>query len=79
MSTDKETEKSKRGEFLSIGNQYLSFADNLFNKYKTLYNEQQIIAKGKQNFIEFFNHKQCCHNYWNNFDILSHGYCILVL
>ena len=49
-SIDKETEKSKRGEFLSIGNQYLSFADNLFNKYKTLYNEQQIIAKGKQSF-----------------------------
>ena len=48
MSPDKEKEKSsKREEFLSIGNQYLSFADNLFNKYKTLYNEQQIIAKGK--------------------------------
>ena len=39
--------QASKEELLSIGNQYLSFADNLFNKYKKLYNEQRIIGKGK--------------------------------
>ena len=53
--------QASKEEFLSIGNQYLSFADNLFNKYKKLYNEQRIIGKGK-----FFYHIPIPAFYRNN-------------
>lgn len=36
---------SKSEELLLAGKSYLSFADNLFNKYKTLYNEQRTNGK----------------------------------
>ena len=37
--------KNGKSEFLGIGSQYLSFADNLFHKYRTLYNEQSLAGK----------------------------------
>ena len=41
---------TNRSEFLNIAN-HLKYADNLFNKYKTFYNEQQNI--GKENYLLF--------------------------
>ena len=64
--------QASKEEFLSIGNQYLSFADNLFNKYKKLYNEQRIIGKGKFfylipiPFIEIISINKVCKYVVNN-------------
>ena len=41
---------TNRSEVLNIAN-HLKFADNLFNKYKTFYNEQQ--DSGKENYLLF--------------------------
>ena len=48
MSSQNSDQKS---EFLGIGNQYLSFADALFNKYKTLYNEQRAMDRAGRIYI----------------------------
>ena len=41
---------TSRSELLNIAN-HLKYADNLFNKYKTFYNEHQNI--GKENYLLF--------------------------
>ena len=45
---------TNRSEVLNIAN-HLNFADNLFNRYKTFYNEQQ--DSGKENYLLMYKDK----------------------